>query len=464
MPQIQFGREAYKSRSRFLNGERLVNMYLEEAPSGSKNATVVYGTAGLKLFDTIGSDPVYGHHLMGDFLYVVSGNTVYKVGQFGEATSLGTIGSVNDNVIMDNNGTQVIINKEDGASYVATTSTLTQITDSDYQSSSSVAVLDGYAIFTKLNSNEYFISSLNDATAFDALDRSEAKSKPDNLVRAYVHQDSLWLFKETNTEVHRNTGNSDFPFEIISGATIDRGCAAKRSVVSEDNTIFWLGDDLVVYRADGYTPKRISTHAIEGDIASYNTTSDAEAFVYTEHGHKFLVLTFPTAKRTWVYDIATGLWHQRQSFEKERWRCTGLVKAFGKNITGDFETGLLYEIDLDTYTENGSTIQRIVTSPPIWNDTKRMVFHKLRIDFDPGVGLISGQGSDPQAMLRFSNDGGGTWSNEIWKDIGQMGEYKTRAVWRRLGQARQRIFEVTVSDQVKVAITGAYVEVSTEDD
>lgn len=450
-------RHAYELRSKPLSAQRCVNYYYEPASEETKTQGALYGTPGLTLFTDLGAGRIWGLHVMKSVLYAVSGNNVYAIDQFGGANNLGSIGTVLDVVIMDDNGTHVIIVKEDGAAYVATATTLAQITDGDFPSVSSVTVLDTYAIFTKLNTTNYVFSKLNDATSYEATDISSAEDSPDLLVRAFAYHGELWLFGEETTEVHDNTGAGDIPFVARRSATMQRGCAAKRSVAQEDNTLFWLGEDRTVYRAHGYQPKRISTHAIEEALQGYTTVSDAEAFIYTQAGHKFYVLTFPTELVTWVYDIATEKWAQRQSFEKGRWRVTGHAFIFSKNLVGDFENGKIYELDLNVYTENGTTIQRINTLPVVFNNDNRVVHSSLKVDFDSGTGLISGQGSDPQVMMRYSNDGGLTWSNEMWRDIGKIGKYKTRSVWRRLGIARQRVYELTVSDPVQVNITGAYI-------
>ncbi len=457
--KIPFAEQAYESRSKPFAAQRCVNLYMEPGTKGTMTDSVLYGTPGLDLWASLGSDRIWGMHVMGANLYVVSGNNVYVVNSASSSTLLGTMGTVSNVVIMDDNGTNVIILLESGAAYLATATTLTQITDGDYISSSSVTVLDSFAIFTKIDSDQFQISALNNAAAYDPLDIATAEGTSGNLVRAISIRGELWLFKQFSTEIYYNSGAGDFPFIPIGSATIQRGCAAKRSVAIESNTVMWLGDDRVVYLGQGYSPTRISTFAIEKDIETYSVISDAEAFCYTEEGHKFYVLTFPTENVTWVYDITTRLWHERESFGIGRWRATSYAFFAGLNLVGDFETGKIYSLNLDTYTENGTTIQRIATSPPIFADTNRVIFDRLQVMFDTGLGLVSGQGSDPQAMLRYSDDGGYNWSNERVVSIGLMGQYKNRAVWRRLGQARERIWEITVSDPIRVNITGAFADI-----
>ena len=454
--KINFAKRAYRSRSLPLNAQELINYYIERAPEDSKAQDVLIGTPGLVTFANINTDRIWGMHVMGSYIYTVVGDYVYIIDSNGAGTSLGTIGTVSNVCMMADNGSYVIIVKEDGAAYYANSSSLTQITDGDFVSASSVAVLDGYAIFTRLGLNTFHISNVNSVSAYDALDYATAEQSPDLLVRALALRSSLWLFGERTIEIWQNAGVGDFPFLPMKNSTISRGCAAKRSVATEDNTVFWLGEDRIVYRANGATPERISTHAIEKEIAGYTTISDAESFCYTQEGHKFYVITFPTELVTWVYDISSDEWHQRQSFEEGRWRASSCVFFAGKTLVGDFETGKIYELDLDTYTENGATIQRVAVSPPVFKDKARITHDKLWIDFDTGVGISSGQGSDPQAMLQFSDDAGRTWSNEKWKSLGATGNYQAQVAWTGLGQARERIYKVVVTDPVKCNISGAY--------
>ncbi len=457
--KIPFAKQAYESRSTQFAAQRCVNLYMEPGTEGTQTESVLYGTPGLITFVNLGANRIWGMHVMGANLYVVSGNHVYVVSASSGATDLGAMGTVADVVIMTDDGTHVTILLESGAAYVATASTLAQITDGQYVSSSSVTVLDYFTIFTGIDTAVFQISALNDATAYDALDVATVSGISGNLVRAMTFRGECWMFKQFSTEVYRNSGAGDFPFIPIGSATMQRGCAAKRSVAVDSDNIVWLGDDRIIYKAQNYLPIRISTFAIEKDIESYATIDDAEGFIYTEEGHKFYVLTFPTEDVTWVNDLTTGFWHERESFGHGRWRATSYAFFGGRNLVGDFETGKIYQLDLDTYTENGTTIQRIATTPPIWSDGNRMIFDRLQVLFDAGQGLISGQGSTPYAMLRYSDDGGYTWSNERITTIGAIGQYRNRAVWRRLGHARERVYEITVSDPVKVNITGATADI-----
>lgn len=454
--RIPLAKHFYQLDSKPLSAQECVNMFFEPTVGEAKSDGALYGVDGLDLFLDLGNSPIYGLYQMNDYVYAVSGDNVYSIDQYAGYSNLGSLGSVSSSVIMADNDTHVVIVPDSGVGYLATPSSLTQITDGDFQSSSSVTVLDYFGIFPKTGTAQYYISDLNDLTSYDPLKFNSAESTSDNIVRAFAFNDELWLFKGSATEVHYNAGGGGIPFVVRQNATLQRGCGAKKSVAQEDNTIFWLGDDNIVYRADGYRPQRISTYAIEREISTYTTTSDAEAFVFTSKGHKFFIITFPSANRTWAYDITTGLWHRRKSYGKERWIASSHTRAFGKNLIGDYQTGKIYSINPNTYTENGTTIESKIVLPVIFDNGKRNIIASIRLDMDGGFGT-SGQGENPQCGLRISRDGGYTYGNQILRPMGKTGEYTARCVWRRCGQARQPVFEFTMTDPTKRAVTGAFI-------
>jgi hypothetical protein len=281
------------------------------------------------------------------------------------------------------------------------------------------------------------------------------------------------LFGTDSVEVWYDAGLADFPLARIQGAFNEIGCVAAFSIAKLDNGLFWLGTDArgqgIVYRANGYTGQRVSTHAIEYAIAQYGNISDAVAYTYQQEGHAFYVLTFPNGNATWVYDVATQAWHERAGWnngEFMRHRSNCQCNFGGNIIVGDYENGNIYTFDLDVYADN-SNIQKWLRSwraiPTGQNNLKRTSQHTLQLDCEAGVGINNGQGSDPQVMLRWSDDGGHTWSNEYWQSIGKIGQYFKRVIWRRLGMTlklRDRVYEVSGTDPVKIAIVGAEVYVT----
>lgn len=468
MPQFPFIGAAYAARSVNIDAQRCVNLYPEVSGSGtSKSPVALIGTPGLRMFASLPESggtrgalrPASGSAV------VVCGAFVYRVDSTGTATAVaGSLMTNTGTVSMADNGqVVVIVDGPYGYWLDLATSTLTQITDSAFYGADRVAYIDGYFIFNRPGTQQFYLSSLF-AQTFDSLDFASAEGAPDKLISLLADHRELWLFGDSSTEVFFNSGNADFPFERIQGAFIEVGCAAVHSVAKLDNSVFWLGKDDkgqgTVWKANGYQPARISTHALETALASYSQIDDAVAWVYQQEGHAFYVLNFPAADRTWVFDAATGLWHERawhDTYGNQRRHRGACHMAFaGENIVGDWENGNLYALDLNTATDNGDAIHRIRAAAHVADADYRNQFHRsLQIDMETGVGLQSGQGSDPQAMLQWSDDGGHTWSNEHWASIGQVGKYKTRVRWRRLGRSRDRVYRVTITDPVKVVMIGA---------
>lgn len=441
----------------------MVNLYAELAPEG-KDIGALFGTPGLSLLATPGSGPIRGVFPYFDFyLYVVSGYTLYQLDRNFNATALGAIGGTGPVTMTTNHDVVVIaagnfVYQLDVASGAVTNTT---------QAAGSICFIDSWFVYNQPDSQ---IIWAYDGAAFDPLSFAQAEGAPDHLVRVFADHRELWLFGKISTEVWQSSGDADFPFAPVQGAFIEKGCAATHSVAKLDNSIFWLGageDGFgVVWRANGYTPVRVSTSAVELAIRGYSDVSDAIAWGYQQDGHSFYVLTFPTGNATWVFDASTNLWHERAYMDpntgelsRHRGNCGCYFQ--GKNIVGDFENGKLYEFDLGTYSDNGDYIKAIRAwraLPQGQNRLDRTFQHALQLDAEAGVGLISGQGSDPIVWLRWSDDGGHTWSNFHSRSLGAIGETGHRTIWRRLGSTeklRDRVYEVSMTDPVKRAFVGA---------
>jgi len=450
---------------------RCVNIFAEAVQEG-QTAAFFNRAPGLRHLQDIGMGPIRGlwaHQTHGDDFYVASGNEFYKVtGLTATPLLLGTITGDGPVSIADN-GTQLFIAcNPDGFIYNEATDVFAQITDPDFAGAVTVAYLDGYFVFNQPDSEIVWVTSLLDGTSVDPLDFASVEASPDLMVAlASVHRE-LWMFGSNSIEVWYDAGNADFPLAPIQGAFNEIGCVAAFSVAKLDNSVWWLGQDDrgqgIVYRSQGYAAKRVSTHSVEWQIQQYSTLTDAVAYTYQQDGHAFYVLNFPTANTTWVFDVATGLWHERAgfvngSFTRQRANCQCNFK--GTIIVGDYQDGSIYALDMTNYADDDRP-QKWLRSwralAPGTNNLKRTAQHSLQLNLETGVGLNSGQGSDPQVMLRWSDDGGHTWSREHWTTVGKIGEYGKRAIWRRLGMTqklRDRVYEISGTDPVKISIMGA---------
>lgn len=465
---------AYVARSVNAADNRMINMFPEIIPEAGKEPAFLQRAPGLRLLAYVGNGPVRGLWTFGDYGYAVSGNKLYKIDSTWTVTEKGTV-SGSGPVSMVDNGTQLFIAAgADGYIYNANTDVFAQITDPDFPGAVTVGYIDGYFVFNEPNSQKFWVTALLDGTSVDPLDFASAEGSPDNLVALIVDHREVWLFGQTTVEVWYNAGLPDFPLTRIQGAFNEIGCAAPFSIAKLDNGVFWLGADArgrgVVYRSQGYNGQRISTHSVEWQIQQYSDISDATAYTYQQDGHSFYVLNFPSADITWVYDVATQAWHQRagwlnDNFTRHRGDCQ---MAFNDEIViGDYLAGAIYAYDPTVHTEAG-TVQKWLRSwralPQTQNNLKRTTHHSLQLDCQSGVGLNgTQQGTDPQVMLRWSDDGGHTWSNEHWRSMGKIGETGRRVIWRRLGMTtklRDRVYEVSGTDPVQIVIVGAELIVS----
>jgi len=554
---------SYVIRSVNAADNRMVNLYPEVIPEGGKEPAYLQRCPGLSFKATVGTGPIRGLYTLNQYAYVVSGSEFYRVDSSYTATKLGDVTGTGPVSIADNGIQLFLACNPDAFIYNTTTSVFAQVTDPDFPGAVTVGYLDGYFVFNEPNSQRVWITALFDGTSIDALDFASAEAAPDNLVALIVDHREAWLFGTNSTEVWYNSGDPDFPLTRIQGAYNEIGCVAPYSVAKMDNSVFWLGADArgqgIVYRAQGYQAVRISTHAIEFAIQQYDNMSDALAYTYQQDGHTFYVLIFPSADTTWVYDAATGAWHERAGFklgEFTRHRSNCHTAFNGESIVGDYENGNLYAFDLAIYADNGLTqkwLRRWRALPTGANNLKRTVQHTLQLDCETGVGLqgidpfdvrylttqtsvrirteqtpppvvivpgppwgvlsslgvtytvtnpilssagtpytvanpvlnsqgigyivgaLDGTGFDivldetytvganPRVMLRWSDDGGHTWNGERVTSMGRIGQYGHRAIWRRLGMTtklRDRVYEVSGTDPVKIAIMGAELQLS----
>lgn len=425
----------------------------------SEFGVVLWGTPGLTL-KTTGQNVCRGMVPAHGSIFGVSGDKAWKLTSawvlFEIGTLVGNSGPVN---ILDN-GLEILF-QEDSHAYIYTiaTGSFAEIADTDFPVPSSAAYQDGYFIVSQKSANKFYISGLYAGTTWDALDFASAEGSADLIVGVRSAHRELWLFNERTVEVWYNSGDADFPFAKVSGANIEMGCRAEASIRLFNGSFVWLSDRLQVVKNVGYQPQIISTRKLEREIETF-TTTDAWAYSYVQDGHEFYVINFPTNKKTYAYDAETQVWHQRESQGTSGRHCISCAAQLpGMHVAGDFEYGNIYEMSTTVYTENGTEIIRKLETNATQGTSKEgklIHFSNLEVVWN-GVGraLVSGQGSDPQAMLQWSDDGGATWGNEHWADIGLIGKYKNRCRWNRLGASRDRVWKLMLSDPVEPTILGA---------
>lgn len=416
--------------------ETLINMFAEAGEGKSKLTR--RQRPGVRLVDAVTGKKrgiakfVHGH-------YLVSKRTLWRYAG-GAATALGTLdtGVGRVTIVSDDNGNVAVSDGAtlyhwDGAAFTKP-ATPTSV--------GTLSFIGGYGVYADPGTGQFYVSALNDLTSWDALDFATAENNADAIVRTFVDHNELFLFGTASVEVWRLSGAADFPLQ--PNAQMTRGCKAAFSVAADDNTVFWLGDDGIVYRMDGYRPQRISTHAVEEQIGAITGADAAEAFIYTFRGHKFFTLRFPD-QLTLQFNIATGLWNRAKSYGHEDWQVVGNGEATDIYLTDEGIAAL----DGALNTDNGQIMERGGTSAPVTNNGDWLSVNALILEAE--MGRVAAGRAEPQVVLEVSRDGE-TFGNARMRGLGETGDFRRRAVWRNLGQARQMMARFTFTDDAPFAV------------
>lgn len=577
MARFGFVGPSYQSQSVNADCQQTMNWYPEILESGqSKSGMVLYPTPGLKAFFTPPDPgPCRGIYTVNSRTFHVSANNVYEVGILGTAIKTYAASVTNDGlpVSFAGGGTQLLI-ASGGNAYVVdlVANTLTLIPAGTLTNVSMVAYIDGFFLALIKNSNQLFSSSLLDATTWPGLNTTKVSVFTDNVTSIIADHRELGVIGPRAAQVYYDSGNFPFPLDIIPGAFIEQGIAAQFSIAKLDNSVFWLGSDErgngIAWRMQGYNPVRISNHAVEFAWQGYSRIDDCVAYAYQDQGHAFYVLSFPAVKKTWVFDVATGMWHERGFWNTvngtfSQHSAQYHTFNFGKHLVGGSTNGVLYQMSIAFADDFGNVIRRVRRAPHISQEQEWIFHQQLQVDFEVGLGsfpnsitgptyilmdangvfwllqitngnlqtrvlgagpvtsirlndptnaatwqlgvtitgfltttLIANNPAGPQtipmvsvdgtanfnlgvtlagnltttqtgvnlrgalATMRWSDDGGHTWSNSYQVDCGQTGKYKQRAIWRRLGRSRDRVYEVSVSDGIPWRVIDAYLMAS----
>jgi hypothetical protein len=577
---------SYTAQSVNADAQTCMNWYPELDGSGAgKSAAVLYPTPGLALFYALGSAPCRGIVTISPAgaatsygrTFTVIGTSVIELFSGQTSTVRGTITSDGLPVSMVAGANYLMIasagilysfNTQTNVFAAVATGGINQLPAVPI---SQVAYCDGFFIALQANSNAWYVSNPLDPTTWPFA--SLVSVFIDNVISMTVDHREVWMWGPKQIVVYYDSGGALFPFDVVPGGFLELGLVAEFSPAKLDNSIFWLGSDDrgngMVWRAQGYSPLRVSNHAIEGAIQGYSRIDDAVGYAYQDHGHSFYVLSFPTAQHTWVYDVATGMWHERGFWNES----AGVFTAhraqyhtfnFGKHLVGDPTIGNIYQMSITYLSDFGNNIRRVRRAPHIATEQEWLYHTRLQVDLETGLGfgqlppqfvvlddsgghswqlsvndsgeiittsvapstaqlvflndpsnaaswqikvltngqltstsvafnatypqtlpvtsptgltawnigvtlagllttvqhntVISNPSGNPQAMLRWSNDGGHTWSNIYEVSAGQVGQYTQRVIWRRLGRARDRVYELSVSDVTPWRVIDAYLE------
>ncbi|MGS0976141.1 hypothetical protein [Burkholderia glumae] len=447
-----------------------MNLYMEANPKDSPFPTTHHLMPGLTLLAQVPEQGWRGHFTASNGkLFGVCGNALYNIAYDASGAiapkKIGTILSSGGPVAMNDNSVTLLIVDGTGTGYTVDLASLAfaQVSDPAFYGSNRVDVVDGYFILNRPGTGQFYIS-LYQQVSFDSLDFAAKNGYSDSLVGSIASNRNIWLFGEQTTELWTNTGGADFTFTRMDGVFIQHGCAAVGSVQQMDGSVFFLARDPqghgIVMRTVALEAKKISTFALDAELQKYPTIADATSYTFQVSGHMFYVLSFPTANKTWAYDLSSEQWtewvYTDANGGENRHRVAAAAFWNGKHVGGDYENGNIYLLDRAAMTDNGAPIVRRRGFPHMVDSGNRVLYRELIADFEVGAEESTYASGDTAVYLRWSDTKGKTWGNPIASDLGPLGNYLRSVQFQRLGMARDRVFELFWSAPIKTALNGAF--------
>jgi len=482
VPKIALTGGAYQARSVIASAQRCLNLVAEPMAQAQSEPTqfAYYPTPGLTTVLTLPQNIVRGIRQCSNYkIYAVAGSGVYRItpGSPWTSTHLGdiTAGRSTPVSMMDNGTTMFVVDgTANGWTVDLASDAFAQIDSTAdpggmFVGADAVGFLDTFFIFNKPATPQFYWS-LSNAATFDplALDIANKSTAPDNIITIAVAKSEIWLLGSRTTEIWTDIGAQDTQFQRMPGVLVDHGCAAKYSVATYDDAVYWLtqgrAGELFIVGGQGYQATRISTYAIEYALSGYSKYEDAIGFCYALAGHAYYVLTFPTADATWAYDITTGQWHEWKwldtNGDEHRHRANCMAATYdGWLLAGDWQNNNLYSVDPRVFTDAGAPIKRVRSFPHLINDANRVFYRQFIADMAPGNPVETTPAPSVDLSLDWSDDRGNTYGNPLTLSIGDIGTYLRSLQYQRLGMARDRVFRLTWSVPTDTALQGAWIEV-----
>lgn len=465
--ELPFATGFYEDFSKPLAAQECINLHVIVPQTNALSPAALISTPGLEDFSSL-SGKNRGSHTMNNISYFVNGNRLFRVNSDGTNVDLGAIDGAT-RVSMADNGTQLCIVVPGITGYIFTEdpAILTEITDAVYFElgpSLGVSYKDSFFIHIGKDRKAFFISNINDGLVYNALDFGTAEVDPDGIVASNVTNNQLFMLGRNTIEVFQNIGGADFPYQSVRGAVVSKGLTAPFAVASFDNSFVFMGgaenEKPAIWRYSGNTATKISNSGIDLALQQYSEgeLDSAFAMTYAENGSFFVIFTL--LRNTFVYDATASalqgrpVWHERRSGTNgtERWIVNSMVKAYGEILVGDAFTGRVGRMSLDIDSEYGETIFRSFATAPFEAQNRNMFVSNIELTVETGTANAVDPGSEPVVRLSFSDDGGRTFSNEISRSMGKIGEYNHRVIWRRQGRAStDRVARFRCSERVKVS-------------
>lgn len=466
---------SYLSRSKPLSSQQTVNWRQQFNEAGKEKYVLLPFDGLLNIGNEQGIDR--GFHRMSEIVYQVKGATLFRIDSNGTHTAKGTIPG-EARVIIESDGINmfIVVPGDRVWQYSIDTDLVTEVTDSNITGSDSVTYINNQFLYTKggtttvggseVGPGYTIVSNIGDGSTANGLNIIGEETLPDGLLRDYVFEEVIYRFGTRSTVGWYNSGQGSPPIDKLEGRVFNVGLQALYSIAKTDEAFYWLGDDYAIYRSQSGSKQRISTDAISSELRTYADVSDAIGNTFTLDGTNYYMLTLPTGNKTLILNESLGEngWFELSSGTNgDIYQGTSIISAYGKNLVADVDNGNVYELDEDTYTNNGEELRRVRVTQEVNGDIlggkgQRIQMSKLKIIMETGVGLIDGQGDEPRIMIEFSDDGGNSWASGAWPEVGRLGEFTLQVEWDSLDSFFGRMFRISTSDPVNYSIYSATID------
>lgn len=474
---IPFVGEESKSRTISVSHQETNNLIAAVKGSGSKAPIVLESAPGATILGALGNGAIRTRQMLPskvsgtNQLYGVWGTELVSLGANDVAMTIGNLLTSSGQVQLAR-GRNYLMMVDGSYGYTYDGTDFVQITDLDFPSTAGsvthCAYKDGFFIVNDASTDNWYISALEDPTSWNALDLDAAAVAPDAALAIATTESFVWVIGDETAQPYYNDGNSDFPFDVALSGVQEVGILAVHSIAESDSGIFYLATTpeggRFVYRIRGQSGEIVSKDEQEHFLTTLEDPTTAYGFIYNQAGKSFYVLQCGANtgddrqdSTTLVYNIKAGTWERRSSADGSAWRAGGHGILNNRNIIGSRSASTFYELDLTVYLDGGEPLIRTRRTQIYHNNDDLMEWWEIVVDVDNGVGLGDGSGEaeNPMLQMRYSDDGGKSWGYWLEAPIGKIGETRERVVFRNLGMARARVFEIRVSDPVAFTIIKA---------
>lgn len=448
-----------QSRSRYWGSESTINFYTDYQRSG-RTESALLPWPGEKAFSASGTGTSRGMVCHNGLVYLVENEELVEISSTGTRTSRGAIrGSGRCSFASD--GTNLVIRT--GAEAYLYNTTLSTITDPDLENAQTVAYLNNQFIYQGTG-GRFGVSDAGAPASIDGLNYATAETTGDSLVQVYSFKERIYLGGSESIEMWYNSGVGSPPFDRVQQSSINLGVASPFSMANSYDYLYFVGSDKLVYRMSAYQPELITPSSIAKELRQ-SEVFDAQGYVVKLDGQTFYIVQLPTSNKTFAVSEHTGDWIRLATgVSAGRHLINGYCYAFGKHLVSDYRNGNVYEWDFDTHESNSTTLIRQRDSAPINGMAlgvpgSRLVMNRFELIMETGVGNHSIP--NPKVMVSGSVDGGRSWFNEDWIELGREGESVKRIEWYDVRTFYDLIVRVRISDPAFVAIHGANIDLKT---